>query len=248
MEEKLAKTMRFFKVMIPGFHEKLNLPPDFCKKVKQEKSEWATVKSRKGTWKIKVCRNYEGLMCFKDGWANFVNRHGLSIGDTVFFEHIGHLHFNALVFDPTACEKEFVVEFKKGNGGVNGNYNPRNTKGEPAKECSTSCKNPNPHFILTMKPHHAHRPSAVTIPAEFGRAHLRNKSSITLRDPHAKKWQVKLRIQTKPKARWRMSKGWLDFYASNNLKDGDVCVFNLNCGSKKSTTVLMDVQIFPAPL
>ncbi|PIN12619.1 hypothetical protein CDL12_14772 [Handroanthus impetiginosus] len=250
MEGKLATIRHFFKVMMPGFHEKLNLPPAFCEKVKQEKSEWAIVKSRKGTWKVRLCRNGEGLMCLKDGWANFVNKHGLSIGDFVLFEHIGHLHFNAFVFDPSACEREFVMEFDNEHEGANGNYHPRNTNEQPTatKESRPSSKNKNPHFAVTMQPHHAHKRSKVTIPAEFSRTNnIFKNSSVTLRDPCKKQWLVKLLVQKQGRIRCRMERGWYDFYVSNKLKDGDVCVFNMVRRSIKSGTVLMDVQIFAAP-
>lgn len=90
-----------------------NLPPSFCRKLKQEKSEWAMLKSRKGTSKIKVCRNGEGVISFEFGWPQFVDHHNLSIGDFVVFEHVGGLKFNVFVFDHSACEKEFLIESKR---------------------------------------------------------------------------------------------------------------------------------------
>ncbi|KAL0420530.1 UNVERIFIED_CONTAM: B3 domain-containing protein REM5, partial [Sesamum latifolium] len=62
---------------------------------------------------MNVCRDPEGLICFKNGWPQFVHDHGLRVGDFVVFEHTGDLHFNAVVFDVSACEKEFLVEFTK---------------------------------------------------------------------------------------------------------------------------------------
>ncbi|KAI3463812.1 hypothetical protein Pfo_020475 [Paulownia fortunei] len=253
MEGKIAMARHFFKVMMPGFQEKLNLPPALSETLKEEKSELAILKSRKGMWKINVCRNSEGLICFKDGWPQFAHHHGLSIGDFVLFEHTGDLHFNAFVFDRTACEKEFLIELKKEHEeapeAVNPNYHPRNTKREPDKESVKSYHSENPHFILTMKPHHAHKDAKVTIPAEFLRLNkLGQKSSLILRDPRRRAWPVRLLVQKTGHFRLRMDRGWHDFYVSNELKDGDVCLFDLNPHSLQSTTVLMDVQIFPAPL
>lgn len=71
------------------------------------------LKSRKGTSKIKVCRNGEGEIIFQDGWPQFVDHHSLSIGDFLVFEHVGRLKFNVFVFGPNACEKEFLIEVKR---------------------------------------------------------------------------------------------------------------------------------------
>ncbi|KAK6153472.1 hypothetical protein DH2020_013111 [Rehmannia glutinosa] len=260
-------TRHFFKVMMPGFEEKLKLPPAFSAKLKEEKSKEAILKSRKGTWKMKVCRiNREDLICFEHGWPQFVDDHGLNIGDFVVFEHIGNLRFNAFIFDRTACEKEFnLVEAKKEindatTGVAKPHFNPKNTNStfsfyciyhlrEPDKESvKSSYHSKNPHFILTMKPHHAHKNANVTIPAEFVRSNnLGDKSRVILRDHRGREWPMKLLVQKFPQFRFRISTGWHDFYVSNDLKDGDICFFDLNSKSQ-STTVLMDVQIFPAPI
>ncbi|KAL7153082.1 hypothetical protein ABFS83_04G141500 [Erythranthe nasuta] len=224
MEGEIAKSRHFFNVMVPaGFHNHLNLPSSFCNKLKEEKSKRAILKSRIGKWKIDVCRNSEGLICFENGWPQFVNDHCLSIGDFVVFEHTGDFHFNVSVFDHTACEKEFPVE-------------PKNERQEN--------NTPNPHFVLTMKPSFAQKKPGVHIPVEFVRSvNLSQKSRLTLMDPQGREWPVKLRLQTKGRLRARMYSGWHDFYVSNELKNGDVCVFELNSTSPRCTTALFNVQI-----
>ncbi|KAL0335537.1 UNVERIFIED_CONTAM: putative B3 domain-containing protein [Sesamum radiatum] len=199
MAEKLAASRHFFKVMIPGFQQKLKLPPGFCEKLKEEKSREAIVRSRKGTWKMKVCRNVEGgngmMMSLEEGWGAFVCAHGLSVGDFLVFEHTGRLHFNALVFDPSACEKEFLVEFKK-------------------------------------EDHHHQEPPQGNTKIKFMRSNnLEKMSSVTLRNPADQRklaWSVRVWVEETPRLRGRMDRGWHDFYVANKLKDGDVCVFELN--------------------
>ncbi|KAL2254100.1 B3 domain-containing protein Os01g0723500-like [Sesamum indicum] len=241
MAEKLAASRHFFKVMIPGFQQKLNLPPGFCKKLKKEKSREAIVTSGKGTWKMKVCRNVGGgMMSLEDGWGAFVCAHGLSVGDFVVFEHTGQLHFNALVFDPSACEKEFLVEFKK-------EHRHQDTANTRRKSGHVSYHSKKPHFILTMKPYHAHKQGRVTIPVKFMRSNnLEKISSVTLRSPdHERRaWSVRVLVEETPNLRGRMDRGWHDFYVANKLKDGDVCVFELNRRlSRRPTSVSLDVKI-----
>lgn len=59
-----------------------------------------------------MSKNYENnLLCFDEGrWSEFVESHALHVGDFLVFEHTKDLRFNVLVFDPTACEKNFHVE------------------------------------------------------------------------------------------------------------------------------------------
>jgi len=44
---------------------------------------------------------------FKDGWENFAKGNNLQVGDFVVLKYQGQLIFDVLIFDPTACEREF---------------------------------------------------------------------------------------------------------------------------------------------
>ncbi|XP_057249288.1 B3 domain-containing protein REM8-like [Beta vulgaris subsp. vulgaris] len=46
---------------------------------------------------------------FKDGWEKFCQEHNMEVGDFVVFRHVGDLVFDVLIFDPTACEREFPI-------------------------------------------------------------------------------------------------------------------------------------------
>ncbi|KAL0364762.1 UNVERIFIED_CONTAM: putative B3 domain-containing protein [Sesamum angustifolium] len=252
MGEKLAASRHFFKVMIPGFQQKLKLPPGFCEKLKEEKSREAIVRSRKGTWKMKVCRNVEGgngmMMSLEEGWGAFVCAHGLRVGDFVVFEHTGRLHFNALVFDPSACEKEFLVEFKKEDHHHQEPPQGKHKRKSGKKAGHVSYHSKNPYFILTMKPYHAHKQGRLTIPVKFMRSNnLEKMSSVTLRNPADQRklaWSVRVWVEETPRLRGRMDRGWHDFYVANKLKDGDVCVFELNPRlSRRPASISMDVKI-----
>ncbi|KAI3460267.1 hypothetical protein Pfo_016930, partial [Paulownia fortunei] len=114
MSGKNPATMKFFKVLLPGFESKLWLPPAFCANTSGEFSGEAVVKTGLGTWKIEVGK-CGGRYYFPGGnWDSFVQGHELSVGDFTVFEHQGSMHFKALVFSPSACEKEFPEMNRKG--------------------------------------------------------------------------------------------------------------------------------------
>ncbi|KAL6507218.1 hypothetical protein OROHE_022117 [Orobanche hederae] len=122
-----------------------------------------------------MCRDSSKcLISFKDGWSQFVCHHGLSIGDFVVFEHTGDFHFNAFVFDRTACEKESLVQSKKEHDvateAIKVVVHTETKRDQPDRESANSYDSWNPHFVLTMKPHHASKNAMVNIPAKFLRS------------------------------------------------------------------------------
>ncbi|VFQ94156.1 unnamed protein product [Cuscuta campestris] len=106
MEENLQ---RFFKVLMPGFHTKIMLPPvmDNEESLIGEEAKESELISRKGRWKVTIKKSCEGSLWFTDGWGEFVRQHDLALGDFVVFKHIGALRFKVTLFDPTCCEKDF---------------------------------------------------------------------------------------------------------------------------------------------
>lgn len=85
------------------------LPPAFCEEIKQEKSKTAILESRKGRWRMDVCRKDDEIH-LQDGWPQFADCHALSDRDLLVLEHTRHFHFHVTVFDSSACEKMFVGE------------------------------------------------------------------------------------------------------------------------------------------
>ncbi|KAL2491262.1 B3 domain-containing protein REM5 [Abeliophyllum distichum] len=246
MEENLRVTKHFFKVMSRDFHTELPLPKAFCRNLKVEQP--ANVASCRGSWKVNVGKGSNGMMCFEEGWADFVQKHDLSVGDIVVFKHVGEMDFKAFVFDFTACEKEFdedLAERNEGSAGVCNNSEAIKTN------AGASCQQrDNPYFVITMKHHNspASRPQYVRIPAEFWKSKgLNRKTSLNLRDPSGKKWSVELKYYKRSgNGRVIVDRGWKQFYESNKLKIGDTCKFELSHNPKGSSVASMDVRIFPA--
>ncbi|PIN16415.1 hypothetical protein CDL12_10933 [Handroanthus impetiginosus] len=164
MDEKYGVIRHFFKIMLPGFHDKLVLPPAFCRKLKEEKPKHAILRSPRGTMKVNICKNDKGLIYFKKGWKDFADLNDLCIGDAIVFEHTGGLNFNAIVFDPSACEKQFPEK-------VNLDEHPEDVERKVDMDSGTSYNFLNPHFTITMKRHNGlKRWATVNIPTKFLRS------------------------------------------------------------------------------
>lgn len=162
-------------------------------------------------------------------------------------------------FDPSACEKEFPAKLgydqrKRGPGDqINIHEHGKHIKRKsPLEEAATYIPG-GPHFITTMSSghgtSHSHYPK-VYIPVKFLKeSDISENGSLTLRDPSGKPWPVKLHFSRSgfsgKSLQVYMTKGWYEFYTSNKLKDGDVCIFELNRTVTRGRPVMMDVRIFP---
>lgn len=74
----------------------------------------AVLRSRKGkSWPIKI--NGRRI---ENGWKEFALDHDLHVGDFLVIGHAGHMVFDVMVFDSSACEREyphFNVKEEKGS-------------------------------------------------------------------------------------------------------------------------------------
>lgn len=97
-----------------------NLPPIVSYELKDQISRKATLQSQTGTWIVSLSRNKEtdGLICLERGWPEFVERHALTMGEFVFFEHTGNLHFNVSVYGTNMCGKAFPDDEEKKEEGT----------------------------------------------------------------------------------------------------------------------------------
>ncbi|XP_057791838.1 B3 domain-containing protein REM5-like isoform X3 [Salvia miltiorrhiza] len=244
-------TKDFFKVLMPGFHQKLSLPPIVSKELEKQKSRRVILESRIGKWRVSLCRNHEnGLICLNQGWPQFVDRHALKLGEFVVFEHTGDLNFNVSVYKTNFCENEFDDEEEE--EGTEALIPLKQSKEEEGTEQSTMKEEEEEEeedmfFEKTMKARHATKWATVNIPFAFLRSNnlgMQRRDAV-LRDPRSgREWDVKILAE---RGVWfRMRKGWYAFYESNNLKDGDRCVFRLNRRLLTSTTIVFDVEIIRA--
>ncbi|XP_038691174.1 B3 domain-containing protein Os01g0723500-like isoform X2 [Tripterygium wilfordii] len=104
----------FFKVLIGDFEDKLQLPPEFVKNFFNGLPRECVIRSRIGTWHVKITGSSERLF-FNVGWKVFVEDHSLELGDFLTFEYHRNTEFHVKVFGKTACEKDFAMDRRKKN-------------------------------------------------------------------------------------------------------------------------------------
>ncbi|XP_051116699.1 B3 domain-containing protein REM8-like [Andrographis paniculata] len=260
------RKLHFFKIMMPGFQHKLNLPESFCNnlklKAKKIVPKEAVVKSRLGTWRMTViCKNIgrglNPIISFTNGWPDFVVRHGLTLWDLVVFQHtpsVDDLQFTVVfVFDATASQKDPSIVLPKSSLNLSSpnskkTLTKKNQQQEKKRGSADAGKN-NVFFTATVK----RWPVAkrMWIPVEFLRAAKMEKTtSVVLRNGDGREWGVVVTMSRErggKGVRGRMGAGWGQFYDENNLKAGDVCTFHLvsnkRLRSPNHHLIVIDVQI-----
>lgn len=85
------------------------------------------------------------------------------------------------------------------------------------------------------------------IPMRFARSNgLLDKHLVVLIDPSGAKWPVKLRLRDCPNL-LNMYHGWREFHTHNNLKVGDICMFQLLPDEQEADSFSMAVHINKVP-
>eukprot|EP00268_Persea_americana_P018357 TRINITY_DN19129_c0_g1_i3.p1 TRINITY_DN19129_c0_g1~~TRINITY_DN19129_c0_g1_i3.p1 ORF type:complete len:480 (+),score=94.54 TRINITY_DN19129_c0_g1_i3:288-1727(+) len=102
-----AKRPHFFKILFPSYLHELPIPRRFIQKFREELSDVALLKGPSGrVWRVEL-KETDGIVYFLKGWKEFVDSHSLSIGYLLVFRYDGNSQFNVLIFDRSACEKEY---------------------------------------------------------------------------------------------------------------------------------------------
>ncbi|XP_019175025.1 PREDICTED: B3 domain-containing protein REM9-like [Ipomoea nil] len=229
---------RFFKVMRPGFHTRLNLPPILCKKLGEKKPEEVVLTGQNGSFKVKIQEGKDQRLCFTEGWDDFVGQNGISLGDFAVFEHMDSFHFSVVLFDQTCCQKNVHV-----------NPETSSNDSEGGKSLCTGQENSS-CFTTTIKAYNVRsRAPYMHIPRKFCTSNnLLMSTSITLRGPCGKLWPAKLRTYVYGKTSGDYAciyDGWKEFATHYDLKERDVCSFRF-VPRPTSYCLMVDVKIIPA--
>ncbi|KAK4387562.1 hypothetical protein Sango_2362800 [Sesamum angolense] len=243
----MSSSMKFFKVLLPGFKSKLWLPPAFCANASGEFSAEAAVTTQLGTWKIEVGKCEEKFYFHGDSWNRFIQGHELSVGDFIVFEHSGNMRFSATLFGLSACEKTFPLN----------SIVPENDEKQVEIWTNSSHCRRIPPFRKTIAAHSATdhplgRQPNLYIPAGIWRPsgmHKKESAILRIRGSDRREWPVKFRFY-KDHSRGRqdrlaMTKGWREFCSSNNIKKGDDCTFEImdTAFGESNDVVIMNVTV-----
>ncbi|KAJ4849087.1 hypothetical protein Tsubulata_047966, partial [Turnera subulata] len=163
------------------------------------------------------------------------------------------LDFDVLIFGTSSCLKEFQLAK---------NNNKKKKKKKPSHEAGKVGRNQylrrgqsplevakfysprGPHFFTTMKPSNGIKGKPyLNISSDFVEStNLNKRSFVVLRDPSRRLWRLKICVEPR---RTCLRKGWSGFYSCNKLKEGDVCLFELDNNGRRSIDFVLDVRIFP---
>ncbi|KAL3360475.1 hypothetical protein AABB24_013745 [Solanum stoloniferum] len=232
-----SKKPHFFKPILPGFKNGINIPIGFLKYLKgYEHIKRAVLKRGGKKWRIKLNEHR-----FEEGnWGKFVEENDLQLGDLLVFRHEGNMEFEVSVFDSSHCDREYAEYLQEEGGGrartveeiskkfefkekskhniMSSHEAFRNI--EAAKDIPLS----HPHFVCTMKSYYLSKCS-LRVPVSFARLNgLKNRTcTITIRDKH-RSWTFKLYARG---VNTTIVGGWHKFCVVNCLKEGDYLMFEI---------------------
>ncbi|XP_026416337.1 B3 domain-containing transcription factor VRN1-like [Papaver somniferum] len=184
------------------------------------------------TWEVRYVSRSPKQKVLSQGWHKFVADNDLKEGNVCVFELVDRKNVKMLVHifrqqKPSA--RELTPKSSK--------YTAQFHATLDAAETFTS---KNPFFKVVMQAAHMKK-GMLRVPAAFGTQHLTDitRMVITLKVADDKTWEVNY-VSGTPTER-RISLGWREFVADNDLKEGDVCIFELVDFGKK---LKMNVHIF----
>ncbi|XP_057432185.1 B3 domain-containing transcription factor VRN1-like [Lotus japonicus] len=248
----------------------LILPNGFMKKYSGGMSNPVFLKAPDNTsWEIHWSK-HDSYFWFQKGWKEFVKYYSLDHEHLVLFEFKDASHFRVHIFDKSTLEIEYPSNENQGeehNPDQIGDEIPPPKKTKPKSPMSLSQprkklrtgkskdvgKSPELRkrkkvqveddvggsteratFVVELQPYSIDRYS-LRIPLHFARTHLKmKKGDIRLERLDGRTWKVYYSF-------FKLGGGWKKFATDNNLKVGDICVFELT----KREPLSLKVLIFP---
>ncbi|KAL0360765.1 UNVERIFIED_CONTAM: hypothetical protein Sradi_3761000 [Sesamum radiatum] len=94
-------------------------------------------------------------------------------------------------------------------------------------------------FIVVIRVSHVYRGFFMSVPTEWARFHLPNKSHDIERRVYSYVWKAKYQYKVYGGG---LTGGWKNFFLENFLKEFDICLFDLISGTDDA--IILDVKIF----
>uniref|UniRef100_A0A1S3C6V0 TF-B3 domain-containing protein n=2 Tax=Cucumis melo TaxID=3656 RepID=A0A1S3C6V0_CUCME len=103
----------------------------------------------------------------------------------------------------------------------------------------------NPSFMVTMRPSYIQTGNYLSLPRRFGERYIKESVDVKLEVGDGRSWRVWCGVRWAfTRRRTELKGGWKRFAVDNELKEGDICVFEL---MEKNDAVLFKVAIFRLP-
>ncbi|PIA56140.1 hypothetical protein AQUCO_00700471v1 [Aquilegia coerulea] len=257
--------VRSFRVVIKASYlGYLRIPTHFTKRYLTDSLRNLTLEVSEGHRWLVGCILYRGHgIRLSKGWKMFVKENSLKVGDVCVFEMIKHALWKVHISrkgtsSPTFFEEEdehhstakqrkgVVVPIPERHLCAKAFVTSKEKTG--TTEASRVLKLKHPSFRAVIKSSYLHY---LRIPVRFSARHLDNLRSLTLEVSEGHRWSVSGFVYNSTiKGKYistnvHLSKGWQKFVRENNLREGDVCVFEMIKGtlwkvhiSRKSKNVL----------
>ncbi|KAI3984617.1 hypothetical protein MKX01_003980 [Papaver californicum] len=237
----------FFKIILQASHIKrdVRVPVAFANSCLRNITRMViTLKISDGrTWEVGYVsrtQTEKAENMLSKGWCKFVADNHLMEGDACVFELVDKkkIEMNVHIFrqQKTFARKltpkirhyteKFQAKLEASEEFTYEKIMHYTAKFQATLEAAEEFKSENPFFKIVMQASYIER-QLVRVPVVFATSHFTNitQMMITLRVSDGRTWEVGY-VSRAPNER-RLSQGWRKFVVDNELKEGDVCVFEL---------------------
>ncbi|XP_038723749.1 B3 domain-containing transcription factor VRN1-like [Tripterygium wilfordii] len=250
----VPKRPHFFKIILEQTIQegKLELPRNFVKEYGSAIPKSVSVRVPSGAvWQVELSR-YNDNVWLEHGWREFAEYYSMEYGHLLVFEHEGCSRFNVVIFDKSATEINYTHYSSEDHASIEMldefTVSPRARKRSPLHvphphkkmrkwpltsekiaETLQRATSENPYFKVVMTQTSVRKGYGLRIPMAFARRYLReNQSDVTLCVSTGRTWSTEYHHhKERSDQRTLLYRGWHEFVHDNNLKVGDVCVFEL---------------------
>ncbi|KAK4781535.1 hypothetical protein SAY86_016436 [Trapa natans] len=244
---KISDALEFFKFFLEiQSHEQLRIPRAYHKHIRVSLPRVFHLSDLRGSiWNVSLIKLDDELY-FAHGWPKFVRDHSLETGDLLIFSCVNELRFKVHIFSRTGCTKGFVGYSVAPKEEGESKKRKEDDSGHIPDMVGGWTSNQNPRFTVTINKSNI-RLNCLTIPMKFARRNnLLDKGSVVLRDSFGTKWPVVLKHRDHPSL-FIMNQGWHAFSTDNDLKVGDICVFELLMDEVEASKFSLAVHINNLP-
>ncbi|KAK3416131.1 hypothetical protein EUGRSUZ_H01965 [Eucalyptus grandis] len=237
-----SQTPHFFKIVLSDALQngRLGIPKKFVRKYGSSLSDLVFLHLASGdVWEVELLRGNDGAF-LRRGWPDFVKHYAIEHGHFLVFRYEGGSAFRVVIFDKSATEIKYPLvsenddprmEEDVGDASVEvfEDHSDQVSEKSEALERATSFQSPNPFFLAIMQPSFIRH--CLSAPARFFMKYIpnfRSKGDIILYVSDERFWSVRYKFGIYGRRRQiKFNCGWKRFVQDNNLKLGDVCVFEI---------------------
>ncbi|KAL5721238.1 hypothetical protein ACHQM5_013825 [Ranunculus cassubicifolius] len=201
----------FFKVLLGNFQEQLLLPRQFIKNYHGNVPKKFILRSPTGiSWMVSVTEVENDFFLCKE-WQAFARDHALEAGQFLVFHRNCVSDFSVEIFGRCGCQEEVRVAATENEG----------TQSNVFTQHEAATSGTHASFTVTYR---SSRLYNLIVPRAFAKVYMtKDPEQVTLRVPDGGVWHTRCNIGS----HHTLVGGWKSFVLDNNLKDGDVCTFEL---------------------